>query len=63
LSNVETTNPTGSENGIAVSSRPLMPRTRPCLAPAGSLVRWLDIDLPEYGFGVSILHVMNSGVR
>jgi exonuclease III len=61
LLHVETTNPAGSENGIAVFSRTPMRRTRPCPAPSGSLVRWLDIDLPDYGFEVGILHVMAAG--
>ena len=35
-----------------------MRRSRPCPAPPESQVRWLDIDLPEYGFSLGILHVM-----
>jgi len=58
---VETTSPTGSQNGIAVFSRTPLRRTRPCQAPPENLVRWLDIDLPEYGFGVGVLHVMAAG--
>ncbi|MBZ5620023.1 MAG: endonuclease/exonuclease/phosphatase family protein [Acidobacteriia bacterium] len=61
LPNVETTHPRGNQNGIAVFSRTPMRRTRPCPAPSESLVRWLDIDLPEYGFGIGILHVMAAG--
>jgi exonuclease III len=36
-------------------------RTRPCPAPSDSFVRWLDIDLSEYGFGIGVLHVMAAG--
>jgi len=63
LPNVETTHPTGKQNGIAVFSRTPMRRTRPCPAPSDSLVRWLDIDLPEHGFGIGVLHVMAAGSR
>jgi exonuclease III len=38
-----------------------MRRTRPCPAPSGSLVRWLDIDLPDHGFGIAILHTTAAG--
>jgi exodeoxyribonuclease-3 len=54
----ENTNPTGNQNGIAVFSRTPMLRTRTEFAPADSLVRWLDIELPEYGFGIGVLHIM-----
>jgi exonuclease III len=57
---VETTEPTGNENGIAVFSRvPL--RARPCPAAPEHRVRWLDIDLPEHGFGVGVLHIPAAG--
>ena len=61
LPNVETTNPTGNQNGIAVFSRTTIRPIRPCPAPPESLVRWLDIDLPEYGLGIGVLHVMAAG--
>jgi exodeoxyribonuclease-3 len=60
LPHVETTNPPGDRNGIAVFSRAPI-RLKPCPAPPESQVRWLDIDLPEYGFGIGILHVMAAG--
>ena len=60
---VESTNPTGNVNGIAVFSRTPMRRTRPCPAPSGNQVRWLDVDLPEYGFGVGVLHIMAAGSK
>jgi exonuclease III len=58
---VETTNPAGNTNGIAVFSRTPMRRARPCPAPPGQGVRWLDIDLPEHGFAVGVLHIMAAG--
>jgi exonuclease III len=57
----ETTVRAGNQNGIAVFSRTPMRRRRLCPAPAESLARWLDIDLPEYGFGVGVLHIMAAG--
>ena len=54
LPHVQTTNPIGNQNGIAVFSRTTMERTRLCLAPTESRTRWLDLDLPEYGFGVGV---------
>jgi exodeoxyribonuclease-3 len=53
----ETSNPSGNRNGIAVFCRAPI-GLRPCPAPPESQFRWLDIDLPEYGFGAGILHVM-----
>jgi exonuclease III len=35
-----------------------MNRTRPCPAPPENAVRWLDVDLPEYGFGLGALHIL-----
>jgi exodeoxyribonuclease-3 len=56
----QTTNPSESRNGIAVFSRgPIF--LKPCAAPPESQVRWIDIDLPEYGFSVCALHIMAAG--
>src|SRR5215471_19304288 len=49
---MEVTNPAGTVNGIAAFSRTSMRRTRSCPAPPEGLDRWLDIDLPEHGFGI-----------
>jgi exodeoxyribonuclease-3 len=57
---VETTDPTGNRDGIAVLSRAPI-RLKPCPAPPESQFRWLDIDLPEYGFGIGVLHIMAAG--
>jgi exodeoxyribonuclease III len=59
----ETTNPVGIDNGICVVSRTPMIRTRPCAAPPENRVRWLDIDLPEHGFGLAVLHILCSVPR
>jgi exonuclease III len=56
----ETTNPTGNRNGIAVFSRAPI-RLKPSPAPPESQFRWLDIDLPAYGFGIGVLHIMAAG--
>lgn len=58
---VETTAPTGSQNGIAVFSRTAILRSRLCPAPPESIDYWLDIDLPDYGFGLSVLDIMAAG--
>jgi exodeoxyribonuclease III len=58
---VETTLPSGNENGIAVFSRTPMVRTRLCQAAPEHRIRWLDIDLPEEGFGFSVLHIPAAG--
>ena len=58
---VETTSPTGNQNGIAVFSRTPLLRTRPCPAPAESQDRWLDIELPDFGFGIGVLDIMAAG--
>jgi exonuclease III len=34
---------------------------RPSPAPAGSRDRWLDIDLPECGFGIGVFHILAAG--
>lgn len=66
---IESTNPAGRDNGLCVLSRTPMRRTRPCPAPTGNVLRWLDIDLPEHGFGFALLHIlcsmskMNNGGR
>jgi exonuclease III len=60
-SNVETTDPTENENGIAVFSRTPLLRTSPYPVAPEHRVRWLDIHLPEYGFGVCVLHVTAAG--
>ena len=57
----ETSNPQGNENGIAVFSRTPMRRARVCPGAPEHRVRWLDIDFPDEGFGVGILHVMAAG--
>jgi exodeoxyribonuclease-3 len=55
---IEVTEPVRSDNGLCVLSRTPMERTRPCPAPAENVVRWLDIDFPEYGFGLGLLHIL-----
>lgn len=40
-----------------------MLRSRPCPAPPENSVRWLDVDFPEYGFGIGVLHVLCSAPK
>jgi exonuclease III len=58
---VETTGGIGNANGIAVFSRTPVRRSRPFSAAPEQRLRWLDVDLPEYGFGLSVLHIMAAG--
>jgi exonuclease III len=51
----ETSAPAEKRNGIAVFSRSVMRR----MPPRGD--RWLDVEFPEFGFGMSVLHVMAAG--
>jgi len=60
LTYCETTNPPGSRNGIAVFSRTPL-QLKPWPAPEESQSRWLDIDRPDYGSSVGILHVVAAG--
>jgi exonuclease III len=55
---VENSNPGENENGVAVFAQTPMLRARPNPAPAGDRFRWLDIDFPEYGFGIAVLNIM-----
>lgn len=57
---IESTNPVGTDNGICVLARTPLRRSRPCPAPPENAVRWLDIDLPEYGFGIGVLHILTA---
>jgi exodeoxyribonuclease III len=51
----ESTRPGGNENGIGVFAR-----TPICARPSPG-VRWLDVDLPEYGFALTVLRIMAAG--
>jgi exonuclease III len=53
----ESTTPMGNDNGLCVLSRtPLLRRPNPPV-PSESVVRWIDADLPAYGFGIGVLHI------
>jgi exodeoxyribonuclease-3 len=52
----ETSNPAKSINGIAVFSRTPLRRTT-CPAPSQHRFRWLDLDLPDHGFGLAVLQL------
>jgi exonuclease III len=51
---LETTSPTGRQDGIAIFSRTPLRVVR-CEE------RWLEVDLPGYGFHLAVLHIMAAG--
>jgi exodeoxyribonuclease III len=51
----ESTAPEANESGVAVFSR-----TAICAHPSPG-VRWLDVELPEYGFALTVLRIMAAG--
>ena len=53
---VETSHPPDKVNGIAVFSRTRLRRLKAPAPPADSF-RWLDADLPEEGFGLTVLQI------
>jgi exonuclease III len=57
----ESTNPDASDDGICVLSRIPLMRTDPSCAPTENRPRWLDIELPELGFGLGVLHIQHAG--
>lgn len=61
---VETSNPAEKINGVAVFSRTPL-RRRKCPAPPEDYFRWLDVELPEDGFGLGVLQIRaaTGGVR
>src|SRR5689334_5370330 len=50
----ETTAPPGSENGIAVFSQTPMLRTPSSALLPEHRIRWLDLQFPDYGFGLAV---------
>lgn len=58
---MESTTPAGSDNGICVVSRTPLRRRSTSSAPPENAVRWLDVDLPTYGFGLGVLHIVCAG--
>ncbi len=55
-----TTDPIGSDNGLAVFSRIPIIGERPNPAPKENAVRWLDVDFPQHRFGIAALHILCS---
>jgi exodeoxyribonuclease III len=56
----ESTVPNENERGIAVFARTPL-RALPCPAAPEHRDRRLDVALPEYGFGLSVLYIMAAG--
>jgi len=61
LRHAESTRPAANENGIAVFSRTPIRRLPRSPAPPESRGRWLDIHLPDYGFGIGVFHILAAG--
>lgn len=57
------TGPAGSGNGLCVLSRTPLSARRPCASLPEKSGSWLDVDLPEYGFGIGLLHILCSAPR
>jgi hypothetical protein len=47
---IESTNPTGHDNGLCVKSRTPIVRARPCPAPPENCARWLDVPSTHQNF-------------
>lgn len=56
----ESTNPAAGDNGVAVISRTPIVRKPSSFVPAENLVQWLDVELPEHGFGLGVMHILCS---
>ncbi|MEO8593819.1 MAG: endonuclease/exonuclease/phosphatase family protein [Candidatus Solibacter sp.] len=59
----ESTGPAGSDNGVCIISRTRVVRTPSDPALSENSARWLDVDLPQYGFGVGVQHIMCSSSK
>ncbi|MEO8597342.1 MAG: endonuclease/exonuclease/phosphatase family protein [Candidatus Solibacter sp.] len=57
---IVSSSPTGIDNGICVLSRTPVSNGRPNPAPPENAVRWLDVDLPEQGFGIAVMHIITA---
>jgi len=57
---IASSSPTGIDNGICVLSRTPLRCDRPSTAPPENAVRWLDVDLPEQGFGFTVIHILTA---
>src|ERR1035441_38010 len=57
---IASSSPTGIDNGICVLSRTPLRCDRPSAAPPENAVRWLDVDLPEQGFGFTVIHILTA---
>jgi exodeoxyribonuclease-3 len=58
---VESSKPQGNDNGLCLLSRTPLRCTRLCPVPPEHAVRWLEVDLPEHGFGIGLLHIICAG--
>lgn len=60
---MESTTPRGNDNGLCVVSRTRLIRKPDPPVPPENAVRWLDADLPAYGFGIGVLHIPGSSTK
>ena len=52
--------PKGIDNGICVLSRVPVENPHPSPAPPENAVRWLDLELPEQEFAISVVHIITA---
>ena len=57
---IVSSNPAGIDNGICVLSRVPVSNHHPSPAPPENAVRWLDLELPDHGFAISVLHILTT---
>jgi exonuclease III len=57
---VESTGPADNENGLCILSRVPVRRMSAPVPPENAL-RWINLDLPDYGFQIGVLHIMCAG--
>jgi exonuclease III len=60
---MESPAPTGRNNGVCVASQSPLLRRPDAPVPSESSIRWLDADLPLYGFGIGVLHIPGSSTK
>src|SRR6266576_417341 len=57
---IVSSSPTGIDDGICVLSRTPLRSDRRSTVPPENAVRWLDVELPEQGFGFAVVHILNA---
>src|ERR1039457_5294238 len=57
---IASSSPSGLDNGIGLPPPIPVRGDRPTAAPPENAVRWLDVDLPEQGFGLGVVHILTA---